>query len=91
VVQLLGQWVHRHGVSSLAHLWAELREGEAEGCAWWHEHSDPAAQPEPAPAERLLSLAPPVPPVTRPAPAPSHPALVQLRAWLPDQEHRRAA
>ena len=105
VARLLGQWVHRHGLSSLATLWAELSELEPEGCTWWHEHSEAVAQPEPAPslhslpiqalastpAARPLSLAPPVPPATRPAPAPSHPALVQLRAWLPDQENRRAA
>ena len=103
--QLLAQWVHRHGVSSLPSLWAELSAVEPEGCAWWHEHSNTAAQPEPAPliealpaepaastpAVRPLRLAPPVPTATRPAPAPTHPALVQLRAWLPDQESRRSA
>jgi len=45
--------------------------------------------PEPmAPRPRLE---PQLPKATRPAPAPSHPAVVQLRAWLPDQETRRAA
>ena len=45
--------------------------------------------PEPmAPRPRLE---PQLPKATRPAPAPSHPAVVQLRSWLPDQETRRAA
>ena len=73
--QLLGQWVHRHGVASMEALAAALAEAEPEGWAWWQElgstHQRPGA--------------------SRPAPAPSHPAVVQLRRWLPDQEAPRAA
>ena len=74
--QLLGQWVHRHGVSSLAALDAELAEADPQGWAWW---------------QRAEPLEPQLPKATRPAPAPSHPALVRLRSWLPDREDRRAA
>jgi hypothetical protein len=93
-------------MSSLANLWAELNEVEPEGCAWWYDQGGVVAQPKPSsldlqsvPTEvpasnsavRSLPLEAKIPPATRPAPAPSHPTLVQLRAWLPDQESRRAA
>jgi hypothetical protein len=89
--RLLGQWVHRHGVSSLAALGAELAAAEPEDWAWWQGYN---AEPEPAAPVQppLRRLEPQLPrAATRPAPAPSHPALVQLRSWLPDQEGRRAA
>lgn len=77
--RLLGQWVHRHGVSSVAALSAELAQVEPEGWGWWQGRR--AVRP----------IEPQLPRASRPAPAPSHPALVQLRSWLPDQEERRAA
>ena len=58
-------------------------------------HVDPVAAPVPQSEVQTLAplrrIEPQLPRATRPAPAPSHPALVQLRSWLPDQESRRAA
>ncbi|MEY3544826.1 MAG: hypothetical protein RLZZ247_983 [Cyanobacteriota bacterium] len=81
----------------------ELAEADPEGWAWWQAQQSqaipelaqaPAAvvavaevpEPELAPGPRLQ-----LPRASRPAPAPSHPAVVQLRSWLPDREERRAA
>ncbi len=53
-----------------------------------------AKEPEPLPLAAPLSRLRVVPKPaqrTRPAPAPSHPGLAQLRSWLPDQEAPRAA
>jgi hypothetical protein len=92
--QLLGQWVHRHGVSSVEALLAALAEVDPEGDAWWHNRApepervvtpEPVAAPKPVAVPELPRRA------SRPAPAPTHPVLVQLRSWLPDQETRRAA
>ena len=97
VDQLLGQWVHRHGVSSVERLWSELASAEPEGYAWWQGLDRSTVQPEPLQPEPLrqakpsLRIEPQLPRPARPAPAPSHPALLQLRTWLPDQEERRAA
>ena len=77
--RLLGQWAHRHGVSTVAALSAELAQAEPAGWHWWQGRS------------AVRRIEPQLPKATRPAPAPSHPALVQLRSWLPDQEERRAA
>ena len=58
--------------------------------------ADVELEAEPVP-ERLVPevparrLEPQVPRASRPAPASSHPAVVQLRTWLPDQESVRAA
>ena len=96
---LLAQWAHRHGVSSLQPLLLELGGGDPEGMLWWNALQDDA-QPNPAPTpapvlsvqpEPVLRELPKVTPLSRPAPAPSHPALAQLRSWLPDQEAPRAA
>jgi hypothetical protein len=97
--RLLGQWVHRQGVSSLAALGQELDAADFEAWAWWQSLQSPG--PEPVLEESMVGAAEPLAPLprlepqlpraTRPAPAPSHPAVVQLRAWLPDQETRRAA
>ena len=109
--RLMGQWVHRHGVSSLDAMATELFAAEPEGWAWWQNaaqqsvqvqssppepiHVDPVAAPVPQSEVQTLAplrrIEPQLPSATRPAPAPSHPALVQLRSWLPDQESRRAA
>ena len=92
--RLLGQWVHRHGVSSLAALGVELAAAEPGGWAWWQGQNaepEPAAEPVAPEQPPLRRLEPQLPRATRPAPAPSHPALVRLRSWLPDQEGRRAA
>jgi len=92
--QLLGQWVHRHGVSRVEELLAALTEVDPEGGAWWYNR---AAEPEPVATPKQVAAPKPVavpePPLraSRPAPAPTHPVLVQLRSWLPDQETRRAA
>ena len=105
VDQLLGHWAHRHGVSSVGELWNELARLEPEGCRWWHGRDEQPVLPEqPVAFEQPLQreqpapqpvqprrLEPRLPAVGRPAPAPSHPALVSLRAWLPDQETPRAA
>ena len=94
--RLLGQWVHRQGVSAVAALSVELAQSDPEGWAWWerqsaqtsgsHQPQQPVEQEQPP-----VRIEPQLPRATRPAPAPSHPALVQLRSWLPDQESRRAA
>jgi len=98
VTLLLGQWVHRHGLGSLAQLWDELRLVEPQGCAWWNaqsanQQSAGPAHPQPAPAsaspEPVRRIEPQLPRASRPAPAPSHPVLVQLRSWLPDQDQER--
>jgi hypothetical protein len=99
IERLLAQWVHRQGVSALAALGQELDAADPEGWAWWQTLQSPA--PEPVLEDSMLvaaetlaplpRLEPQLPRATRPAPAPSHPAVVQLRAWLPDQETRRAA
>ena len=105
--RLLGQWVHRQGVSRVAALSQELEAAEPEGWTWWQELQSAAPQPvlmerlvepiveplveAPAPVVPPQRLEPQLPRATRPAPAPSHPAVAQLRAWLPDQESRRAA
>ncbi len=89
IQRLLGQWVHRQGVSSLEELGQELAAAEPEAWAWWQSLQSQA--PEPVSEELPPCLEPQLPRATRPAPAPSHPAVVQLRAWLPDQELRRAA
>ena len=99
IERLLGQWVHRQGVSSLAALGQELDAADSEAWAWWQSLQSPG--PEPVLEESMVGAAEPLAPLprlepqlpraTRPAPAPSHPAVVQLRAWLPDQETRRAA
>ncbi|MBM5790769.1 MAG: hypothetical protein FJ053_03235 [Cyanobacteria bacterium M_surface_10_m1_298] len=96
---LLAQWAHRHGVSSLQPLLLELGGGDPEGMLWWNalqEDAQPNPAPPPAPVlsvqpEPVLRELPKVTPLSRPAPAPSHPALAQLRSWLPDQEATRAA
>ena len=83
-------WVHRQGVSSLPALMQELAQGES--LAWWHELlEDPTvASPQLFAEPVQLPVAPPVqqlpvlPRLSRPAPAPSHPALARLRSWLPD-------
>jgi hypothetical protein len=98
--RLLGQWVHRQGMSSLAALGQELDAADSEAWAWWQSLQSPAPGPvlqesmvgAAEPLAPLPRLEPQLPRATRPAPAPSsHPAVVQLRAWLPDQETRRAA
>jgi len=105
IERLLGQWAHRQGLKQMPALSQELSEADPEGWAWWEAQQSqalpvlaqaPAAvaavpeqpQPEPelAPEPRLQ-----LPRASRPAPAPSHPAVVQLRSWLPDREERRAA
>lgn len=99
IERLLGQWVHRQGVSALAALGQELDAADPEGWAWWQTLQSPAPEPvleesmvgAAEPQAPLPRLEPQLPRATRPAPAPSHPAVVQLRAWLPDQETRRAA
>jgi hypothetical protein len=99
IERLLGQWVHRQGVNSIDALGQELDAAEPEAWAWWQTLQSPAPLPvlqEPMavaaePVAPLPRLEPQLPKATRPAPAPSHPAVVQLRAWLPDQEARRAA
>jgi hypothetical protein len=104
---LLAQWVHRRGVSSLQPLLLDLGSSDPEGMLWWNALQEEAApdpivieqtveeqperQPEPAQPLPLLRVLPKVPRQPRPAPAPSHPALAQLRSWLPDQETPRAA
>ena len=88
IERLMGQWVHRQGVHQVAALSHELAAAEPEGWAWWQAQQAQASGPEPL--EQALP-APQQPPATRPAPAPSHPVVVQLRAWLPDQEDRCAA
>jgi hypothetical protein len=92
---LLAQWAHRHGVSSLQPLLLELGSSDPEGMLWWNALQEDA-KPTPAPVltlepEPVLRELPKVTPLSRPAPAPSHPALAQLRSWLPDQEAPRAA
>jgi hypothetical protein len=87
--RLLGQWVHRHGVNAVAALSAELSQADPQGWAWWEGQS--AEPPQPVAQELPVRIEPQLPRATRPAPAPNHPALVQLRSWLPDQESRRAA
>lgn len=94
---LLGQWVHRHGLQSVEALWSELALTESEGVQWWQgrdaapsspvESQVPEVPEVPAP----IRFEPQLPRAGRPAPAPKHPALVQLRSWLPNQESRRAA
>ena len=99
IERLLGQWVHRQGVNSIDALGQELDAAEPEAWAWWQTLQSPAPLPvlqepmvvAPEPVAPLPRLEPQLPKATRPAPAPSHPAVVQLRAWLPDQETRRAA
>ena len=99
IERLLGQWVHRQGVSALSGLCQELDAADPEGWAWWQTLQSPAPEPvleesmvgAAEPQAPLPRLEPQLPRATRPAPAPSHPAVVQLRAWLPDQETRRAA
>ena len=88
--RLMGQWVHRHGVSSLDAMATELFAAEPEGWAWW-QNAAPVPQSKVQTLAPLRRIEPQLPRATRPAPAPSHPALVQLRSWLPDQESRRAA
>jgi hypothetical protein len=88
IERLLGQWVHRQGVNQVAALSRELAAAEPEGWAWWQAQQGQTSEPQ---AAELALPDPPQPPATRPAPAPSHPAVVQLRAWLPDREGRRAA
>lgn len=85
----MGQWVHRQGVHQVAALSHELAAAEPEGWAWWQVQQAQTSGPEPL-LEPVLQD-PQQLPATRPAPAPSHPVVVQLRAWLPDQEDRRAA
>jgi hypothetical protein len=87
--RLLGQWVHRHGVNAVAALSAELAEADPEGWIWWEAQT--ALPHQPVEQKPPVRMEPQLPRATRPAPAPSHPALVQLRSWLPDQESRRAA
>ncbi|MBD1194816.1 hypothetical protein [Vulcanococcus sp. Clear-D1] len=99
IERLLGQWVHRQGVSALTALSQELDAANPEAWAWWQTLQSPAPEPvledsmlvAAEPLVPLPRLEPQLPRATRPAPAPSHPAVVQLRAWLPDQETRRAA
>jgi hypothetical protein len=88
--RLSSLWVHRQGVSSLPALMQEL--AQAESLVWWQELLEAptiaSTQPPVEPAQ--LPVAPPVqqlpvlPRLSRPAPAPSHPALARLRSWLPD-------
>lgn len=90
--RLSSLWVHRQSVSSLPALMQELAQGES--LAWWQELLEAptitSAQPSVEPVQ--LSVAPPVqqlpvlPRLSRPAPAPSHPALARLRSWLPDAQ-----
>jgi len=94
--RLTSQWVHRQGVNALAPLMAELAEGES--LLWWQGLLQPeqSLPEQPVAVDRPLPLSPapqrPVavslPPAAarqvRPAPAPGHPALAPLRAWLPD-------
>ncbi len=106
IERLLGQWAHRQGLKQMPALSQELAEADPEGWAWWEAQQSqaipvlaqapaavaavpepPEPEPELAPEHRLQ-----LPPrASRPAPAPSHPAVVQLRSWLPDREERRAA
>jgi hypothetical protein len=96
--RLLGQWVHRQGVNQVQALSVELAAADPEGWAWWQTQqsqaiSEPVQAPSPVVAVAEMPEPQQLPRVSasRPAPAPSHPAVVQLRAWLPDREERRAA
>jgi hypothetical protein len=90
--RLSSLWVHRQGVSSLPALMQELAQGES--LAWWQEllEAPTIANLQPSVEPVQLSVAPPVqqlpvlPRLSRPAPAPSHPALARLRSWLPDAQ-----
>jgi hypothetical protein len=79
--RLSSLWVHRQGVSSLPALMQEL--AQAESLVWWQELLEAptiaSTQPPVEPAQL-----PVLPRLSRPAPAPSHPALARLRSWLPD-------
>jgi len=52
---------------------------------------EPEPEPEAINPQPLLRVLPKVAKLSRPAPAPTHPGLAQLRTWLPDQEAPRAA
>lgn len=91
IERLFGQWVHRQGVNQVQALSNELAAAEPEGWAWWQAQQSPAI-PALSPVVAVVELPEPqLPRASRPAPGPSHPAVVQLRAWLPDREERRAA
>ena len=85
--RLLGQWVHRHGLNQVQALSDELAAADPDAWAWWQVLQSPTI----APVEMAVLPKPQLPHASRPAPAPSHPAVVQLRTWLPDREERRAA
>jgi hypothetical protein len=81
IQRLLGQWVHRHGVNSLAALGQELAAAEPEAWHWWQ--SLQIQHPEPVLEEPLLESPEPEPePAPVPAPAPAAP-LTRLEPQLP--------
>jgi hypothetical protein len=90
--RLSSLWMHRQGVSSLPALMQELAQGES--LAWWHElleaptvaSTQPSAEPLQLPVPSPVQVLPVLPRLSRPAPAPSHPALARLRSWLPDAQ-----
>ena len=98
IERLLGQWVHRQGVNQVQALHQELAAADPQGWSWWQLQQsqaipEPVQAPSPVVAVAALPEQAQLPraSASRPAPAPSHPAVVQLRAWLPDREERRAA
>ena len=90
VQRLSNLWVHRQGVSSLPALMQELAQGES--LVWWQELLEAPTAPNmqspvqsaPLPVASPVQQLPVLPRLSRPAPAPSHPGLTQLRRWLPD-------
>jgi hypothetical protein len=81
--RLSSLWVHRQGVSSLPALMQELAQGES--LAWWQELLEAPTIASAPPSVDPAQL-PVLPRLSRPAPAPNHPALARLRSWLPDAE-----